>query len=366
MRMLLRMGKWAGSAILVAAVAGCFPGSGGWAWQYALNAAAGELSYLGRAVPIEQGLSDPNLTQEQRDKLAIVVKARDYAERVIGLNVGSSYRQFVNLGGESLAWNLSASRKDAIEAYVWTIPVVGPMTYVGFFNYDDALAERDYLVSRQYDTFIYELDAFSTLGYLPDPVSSALLRRNVPSLADTVVHECLHNTIWSPASEVYSESLATFVGRTGGLEFLAGEFGNDSPYLKEATDGYEDGAQINAFLKSLADEVRELYSQDIPYDEKLAQREVIFEAARQRFKTQVQPDLHNSARYAVYGTLAYNNAFLLVNVRYNSDLAVFSSVYESADHNWGRSLEIFQAAARSGDPFAYLRNYLQTNSAPAP
>lgn len=359
-----RVGVLAG--FMLAMLAGCMPGSDAWTWQYALNAAAGEMNYLARAVPIEQGLNDATLTQEQRDKLSIVIQARDYAEQVVGLNVGNSYRSFVNLGDEALAYNLSASRKDAIEAYSWNIPVVGPMTYLGFFNYDDAIAERDYLVSQKYDTFIYEIDAFSTLGYLPDPVSSALLRRSVPSLADTVIHECLHNTIWSAYSEVYNESLATFVGRTGGLAFIAQEFGADSPLLQQTTDGYEDNARINVFLSGLADEVNALYARDISYDEKLAGREVIFEAARQRFKAEVQPTLHDGDRYAVYGTLAYNNAFLLVNVRYNSDLQVFRDVYESVGQSWPQSLEVFQQAARSTDPFAYLHDYLAARASTTP
>ncbi len=347
------------AAAMVLGLTGCMPGSGPWAWQYAINAAAGEVNYLSRAVPIEQGLDDPDLTQEQRDKLSLVIKARDYAEQVIGLNVGSSYRTFVDLKGEGLAWNLSASRKDAIEAYLWDVPVVGRISYLGFFNYADALAQRDYLVSQGYDTFIYELDAFSTLGYLPDPVSSALLKRTTTGLADTVVHELLHNTVWSQASEVFNESLATFFGRTGGLEFLAHEFGSDSPLLQQAQDTYEDNDRINVYLKSIVDEVRTVYARDISYDEKIVQRETVFEAARTRFIADIQPLLHSPDRYGIYGTLNYNNAFLLVNVRYNSDLQVFRDVYDHVDHNWARSLEVFQQAARSSDPFAFLRDYVQ-------
>jgi predicted aminopeptidase len=185
-------------------------------------------------------------------------------------------------------------------------------------------------------------------------------------LADTVVHELLHNTIWNTGNTVFNESLATFVGRTGAMEFLAYEFGGDSELLTEAANLYENVDHIDAFLKQLASDVEALYAQDIPREEKIAQREAIFEAGRQRFKAEVQPLLHDPEAYSGYGTLNYNNAFLLVNVRYNSDLDVFADVHESTGRSWPASLDIFRQAAASSDPFAFLRTYLQTiESAPS-
>ncbi len=345
-------------AVCLAALCGCAPNDGLWSLQYAIGAAGGELNYVSRAVPIQQALTDPDLTQEQRDKLQLVIDARDYAQKVIGLNVGSSYQTFVNLHGQVLAYNVSASRKDAIEAYTWNLPVVGTIAYLGFFNKSDALAERDYLVSQGYDTFMYDVDAFSTLGYLPDPVSSKLLERTVPNLADTVVHELLHNTIWAPGNDRFSESLATFVGRTGGMEFLKYKFGADSAVLQQATEAYEDGDLIQEFLNSVATYAKNLYAQKISSQDKIAQRDRVFQAARQRFANEIKPQLHNPDRYAGYATFQYNNAFLLVNVRYNSDLSIFSRTYESVNRDWSAALSIFREAARASDPIAFLQSHL--------
>ncbi len=346
----------------LAALGGC-SSADAWSWNYAAGALGGELNYLGRAVPIEQGLEDPNLTQDQKDRLAFVIKARDYAEQVVGLNVGSSFRNFVNLGGEGLAWNLSASRKDAIQAYIWNIPVAGPLPYLGFFNYDEAVTERDRLVSEGYDTLLYELDAFSTLGIMPDPVASTVLDRPLPSLADTVMHELLHNTIWNASQTVFNESLATFVGRAGALDFLASEFGPDSEILVDAQNRYHDGDLVNDFLKQMQADVQAIYVTSDSSEEKIARREEVFEAARQRFRSEVQPTLREPSRYNAYGTLNYNNAFLLVNVRYNNNLHVFEQVHESTGRNWSASLGVFREAAGAGDPYGFLQSYLDSHSA---
>lgn len=348
---------WLGIVLSFAALAGCTSAEA-WSWNYAFGAVVGELDYLSRAVPIEQGLDDPDLTQDQKDRLAFVIQARDYAEHVIGLNVGDSFRNFVNLRGEALAWNLSVSRKDAIEAYTWNLPLVGRMPYLGFFVYEEAIAERDRLIAEGYDTLLYELDAFSTLGLMPDPVASTLLDRSLPSLADTVVHELLHNTIWNPSQTVFNESLATFVGRRGSLDFLAFQFGSDSPLLTDAVSLQHDGDLVNAFLRQMEADVQALYAQDLPAEDKVTQREAIFEAARQRFKSEVQPTLRDPNRYGVYGTLNYNNAFLLVNVRYNSSLDLFERVHEAAGRDWAQSVDVFRQAAATSDPYGFLRDYL--------
>lgn len=361
----LRVGSWILAAgLIITGTTGC-TGADCWSWGYAFEALVGQMKYLGRAVPIEKALDDPDLTQHQKDKLELVIKARDYAERVIGLNVGSSFRAFVNLRGEALAWNLSASRRDAIEAYTWQIPVAGTLPYLGFFKHADAVTERERLMAAGYDTFIYEIDAFSTLGLLPDPVASSLLKRPVTSLVDTVIHESLHNTVWSSYDIVFNESLATYVGRTGALEFLAFEFGQDSPLLQEAEDDYADIDRLDAFLKQVSSDAQALYGRDIPSDEKIARREDIFEAARQRFAKEVQPTLNNPDRYRAYATLNYNNAFLLVNVRYNSDLQMFAEVHESTGRRWPDSLEVYRQAAADPRPFAFLGTYLESLTAGA-
>jgi predicted aminopeptidase len=351
-----------GTILSLAVLAGC-GGADAWSWNYAMGALGGELEYLGRAVPIEHGLEDPNLTQDQKDRLAFVIKARDYAEQVVGLDVGESFRTFVNLGGEGLAWNLSVSPKDAIQAYTWNIPLVGSLPYLGFFKYDEALAERDRLVAEGYDTLLYELDAFSTLGVMPDPVASTLLDRPLSSLADTVFHELLHNTIWNGSQTVFNESLATFVGRSASADFLAFEFGADSDLLIEAQNRHHDADRVNEFLKEMETEVLALYAESVSLEEKMTRREGIFEAARQRFKSEVQPTLREPNGYDAYGTLNYNNAFLLVNVRYNNNLHVFAQVHESTGESWSESLGIFRQAAGSSDPYAFLQNYLENRLA---
>ncbi|MBP7936291.1 MAG: aminopeptidase [Phycisphaerae bacterium] len=326
--------------------------------NYMVGAAGGELHLLSSMVPIEQGLTDTSLSEEELAKLDLVIRTRDYAEQTIGLNVGHSYHNFVNLHGGPLAWNLSASRKDAIVPYTWSLPFVGSISYLGYFNLDEAKAERDRLVDQGYDTMIYELDAYSTIGLLPDPLTSAMLGRDSVNLVDTVIHELLHNTIWCASDAVFSESLATFVGRTGALEFLTAEYGPDAAIVHDARIGYEDTDRFNTFLLALTGRLEELYNSSVGSEAKIAARATIFEDGRQRVATELLPTLNEPDRYQSYAEFPFNNAFLMVNGRYNTDLVLFERVHDRTGRDWSASLAVFRSAANSGDPFGFMHSWL--------
>ena len=341
------------SFVALTGLAGC-----GFEWSYVLGAVGGEVNLLTSAVPIEDGLDDPNLTDEEREKLRVVIDVRDYAANVIGLNVGSSYQTFADLDGQSLAWNLSASPKDAITPYLWNLPIVGPIPYLGFFSIDDAYAERDRLVEQGYDTLIYELDAYSTVGIVPDPMTSALFKRPTHSLIDTVFHELTHNTIYTGKNEVFDESLAEFVGHAAAMEYIAVRYGADSELAVQARESNEDNDIFNAFLADLRLQLDAIYARDISREDKIAARTPVFDAARQRMADEILPRLNNQDQYEAYSTFNFNNAFLLVNVRYNTNFDLFEAVYEKAGRNWAAVLDIFRQAEASVDPFAFLGEQL--------
>ncbi|HOB75975.1 MAG TPA: aminopeptidase [Phycisphaerae bacterium] len=330
------------------AVAGCGD-------TYIGSVILGELRLLASVRPVEEALNDPNLAEEKRLKLAFVVRARDYAQNVVGLHVGGSYQTFADLGDRSLAWNLSASRRDAFDPYIWRFPLAGSLPYIGFFDLDQAKAERDRLVAKGYDTLIYEIDAYSTMGQLPDPITSALLRRDFDSLAETVIHELTHNTIYTFDDITFNESLATFVGRTAGLDFLAQEFGPDAPEIEQARLNYEDQDRFQVFLREMRDGLAAIYETDLSFDEKIAQREAYIAASQQRFAEEVLPFMHNQAGYQGYTSFPFNNAFILAHVRYNSGQDAFAAVYEQVGRNWAEALQIFRQAAASENPMEHLR-----------
>lgn len=338
---------------LVVATTGCEP------VPYLLQLAEGHFGSQAAAEPIDEVLASGRLSAEDRAKLELAVAAREFAVEQIGLNAGTSYTTFFDTAGEPLAYSLSASRKDALEQFSWYFPIVGEVPQLTIFDkaYLDGLEAM--LQEAGYDTFMYELDAYSSMGILEDPIRSTMLKRSDLSVAETIIHELLHNTIWRVNEQVFNESLANYVGRQGAQEFLRDYFGADSDWATVAPRYYADLDQINTFLWQLYNDLEAYYAQPISGEEKIAGREAIFEAARQRFVNEIQPALNYPDVFAGYANLPTNNAYMLIHRRYNLDLGVMGRVYEATDRDWSAALEIFRAAATTRqDPFEYLREWV--------
>ncbi len=330
---------------------------------YVLHVAEGQLGIQGRVEPIPDVLGSGRLSQDEEDKLRLIVKVRQFAIENMGLNGESAYTTFYDAGGDPVAWNLSAARRDALVARTWRFPLVGEVPYLSFFDEDYLRWYEQRLNAEGYDTLTYELDAYSTLGLFADPVRSTMLRRDTLSLTETIIHELLHNTIWRANATTFNESLATFVGRQGAIEFLASEYGQQSGWPEVARAFYADIDRVNAFLMELYADLQAYYSQPGSADEKVAGREAVFAAARRRFTSELQPTLNYPQVFVYLAELPTNNAWVLSHYRYNLDLDVFEQVYRANGRSWPAALAVYRSAAETrDDPFAYLRGWLERHS----
>jgi hypothetical protein len=202
------------------------------------------------------------------------------------------------------------------------------------------------------------VDAYSTLGIFADPVRSPMLKRDEVSLADTIFHELLHNTIWRPNDTEFNESLATFVGRAGALQFIRSKYGDGSEQLAEAETHYADLERVHGFLLDLFARLAAYYSQPLSSEEKIVGREAVYQAGRERFAGEVLPQLIDAERYAPLADLPTNNAWMLGNRRYNLDLDLFGAVFAATGESWAASLDVFRLAVGQEEPKAFLGQWL--------
>lgn len=343
------------SLVLLVFLTGCI---NPWQWDYLTAAGLGELRVQLFARPIDQVLAAGQLPDDQQRKLRLVLDVRAFAVDEIGLFAGDSYTRFYDTGDQPIAYNLSAASESALEPYVWHLPLAGDMPYLGYFDRQQALDEARRLGDLGFDTYVYGVDAFSTLGILNDPVYTHLLRRADPVIIDIVIHELTHNTIWHPADTTFNESLATFVGKTGAQMFIKRTYGPESDLLVQADQQYADKALYNAFMADLYARLEAFYNTPATDAEKIAGRQTVFQEARDRFQQEFYPRFFDQALYEGALELPTNNAWVLLNRRYNLDVDLFARVHEAAGSDFAISIPIFAAAAREADPQAYLHTWL--------
>ncbi|HUW82070.1 MAG TPA: aminopeptidase [Phycisphaerae bacterium] len=350
-RKLVSLVAMVGILVCAALVPGCMCG-------YAVSAVLGELDLLANVQTIEEALAGDDLTEHQKQRLRYAVGVRDYAAEQIGLYVGNSYETFFNTHGQPLAYNLSACPPDQLEPLTWTFPIVGTFEYLGFFDRTQAEAFRDAVIDAGFDVFFYEVDAYSTVNIVPDPIYSSMLERDDIDLAEVVLHELTHNTVFS-GDIVFNESIATFVQRAAALRFLADTYGDeDAEIVDRARGRHADEDLFTEWIDELYDELRALYGSERSREAKLTEREDIIEQARIRFADDYLPLLFEPENYSGVLSAEINNAVVLAYRRYHSNFDTYQEAFEELDSSFPRLLSLFAEASQAPRPSAFVQEWL--------
>lgn len=291
-----------------------------------------------------------------RQRLRLIGEIREFASTHVGLDgESSSYTVYYDTGGDPIAWNVSASPPDRFEAYRWSFPVVGDLPYKGFFERDRALTERDRLIADGYDAIAGPVVAYSLLGYLADPVLSTMLQNSEGRLVDLVLHELTHATIYVEQHTDYNESLASFVGRAGSLQFLERRYGAESPEVESVRRQRADAAAFRDFLVGVTTQLDSLYTSGADRDVILRQREELFEQSKQQYRE--RRDQLGGSRYDGFLQWQVNNARLLSYRRYNRSMDDFDRVLHLHDDDLSSALTVFVECGQSDQPFVCVREW---------
>jgi predicted aminopeptidase len=319
---------------------------------YVIRASVEEAKILSRRRPIARVIEDPATSEETRRKLALVLQARDFAEHALDLATGESYTTYSWVESDTLLLVVTASEMDRFRAYTWWFPIVGHVPYKGFFDFEAARREAERLRAEELDVQVRPSSAFSTLGWFNDPVLNTLLRYDDVSLAGTVIHELLHNTIYVPSRIAFNESFANFVGERGAIEFFCNRDGMTSERCARAEHAWADNLRYADFLSSLVADLEAVYQrEDLSREDKLARRELVFAAARDRFTEEVLPTLQTNL-FRGFAGWPLNNATLIGTRLYYDRLDLFEAVYRHFGGDFRKALHaIIGAASEGGDPY---------------
>ncbi|GHV81831.1 aminopeptidase [Spirochaetia bacterium] len=340
---------------------------------YTLQQGVIMLGYLGRAVPLED-LTDrtpdasdlrldtsPSVNGKERNRefAARVGDIRRFAMEELGLKETKNYTRYVEIDRNYLAAVVSAVERDAFVPYEWWFPVVGKVPYKGFFREEDARREGEKLRRRDLDVWIRGVEAFSTLGWFRDPLYSYMRDYPVHELADLVIHELLHATVYLKGHSQFDEELAEFVGREGSHLYIEKRYGPDSEEYRKMVDSAADGAAFVSFIQELIAELGVLYNRDIPREEKLERKAAIIQAAQGRFTEEYEARFREDT-YRDFAELPVNNAYLELFRLYYDESRFFDELYAQS----GRDMAAFIAAAKTvtargkGTPYERLEQAL--------
>lgn len=321
---------------------------------YVLRAGYEEAKILWNRRPITEVLSRPDIDTATREKLELVLRVRRFVEQELDFKVGGSYNTITELAKPPVVYVVTAAPRTKLEPYTWWFPILGQVSYKGYFDRTDAQQEARRLEQQGYDTYIRPAMAFSTLGWFSDPLLPHLLRYNPETLTNVVIHELFHSTFYLKGQSAFNESLANFAGHRGAVAFFVKEFGQDAAITQQAQATWESELAVAQFVATGVERLNALYQSSASEAEKLQQREELFAQLQQEFRSLPGPVRQNTD----FATVRLNNAVVLQYLIYLQELALFERIYQQHGQDLHATLGRITAAAENNDedPFAAVRN----------
>jgi predicted aminopeptidase len=253
-------------------------------------------------------------------------------------------------------WVVTAAAKDALAPVTWWFPIVGRVAYRGYYDREDADRFAARLQRQDLDVLVQAAGAFSTLGWLSDPIRPSMLQRSGSSLVNLVLHEAAHRRLYVKGQTDFNESFAAFVGDEGTLRYYRHQEGPDCPTCVQVAALDTDTATFSRFLGGVVARLEALYGGPESRGEKIRRREDIFTAARAEA---ANLDWETQA-YAWFQQRPLDNAVILSLVRYEGRRELFTRLLAACDGNLPLAVAglVNHIGKRTADPFAQVERLL--------
>lgn len=285
---------------------------------YGVQQLKGQLHIIYNARDVNDCLQDATVPDSVKRKLLLIREIRKYAVDSLGLKESKNYTTFYDQQGKPVLWVLTACEPFAMRAYEWYFPLLGKVSYKGFFEKEKGLPEEEKLIREWYDVEYSPVGAWSTLGWFRDPVLSNMIKRKDGQIAELIIHELTHATVYLKSSVDYNENIATFIGEQGAIRFLHYKYGADAKQTIEYTNYKEDETEFGNYMVNACEQLDSVYNSmdsTLSFRDKL---KIKYNAITKIVTGINQLPLHNKPRYTFSfpGNHLPNNAWFMSYKRY--------------------------------------------------
>lgn len=308
---------------------------------------------------IEQMRRRGRLDEQTEALFLLSEEIRAFAHTRLGLSPSRNFTRFTNIDQSYLVNVVSAVRDDALVRRSWDYPILGRMFYRGFYDETMANAEAERLRGEGYDVLVRRVSAFSSLGYFVDPLYSFMADYSEYRLANLLIHEEMHATVWVTGQNRYNEEIATFVGDEGARIYIREKYGADSPEYRGIYDEQADREAFREWVRALYRELADAYEMLDSREDRLAAKESIFELAQADFAQRYE-ELFVTDRYRSLTSRKLDNAYIDANYKYSGDLSLYYRLYEHYDFDLAAVIDTIRATEHySGNPRRFLETVME-------
>lgn len=303
---------------------------------------AGQIRFYGAREPVPEVLARDGLSEDERRRLELVPPILAFAKDELALPVRGQYRDYVRLEQPAVAWSLYAAPELSLSPYRWCYFFRAfCMEYRGYFSLESAHRQAGKLAADGYETHLGAVSAFSSLGWLDDPVTSVLTALPEDVFAEVLFHELAHAVLYVDDDTAFNESFASAVAAEGLSRWLAArgiEGGSATVAAWKA-----DQQAVRATALDLRRRLSALYAAPLPEAEKRERKHAILAGAADEYRERCAglPEatcraagwfgsgLNNARLNAVATYEGWVPAFLVLIRAHDGDLAAFYRTAEA-------------------------------------
>jgi len=327
------------AGLLLCAAALALPGCQS---SYLASQLAGQAHLLAAARPVDEVLADPSTSPALAGRLREAKELLAFA-REQGLDVGDAYRTWVVPPGGAPVWVVSACPPDRLEPLQWSFPLVGAFPYKGFFRRELAEAQARKLRADGLEVDLRPAVAYSTLGWLPDPLLPTLLDGDAGDRAAGILHELAHRSVFVPGDARLNESVAVSIEERGVALWLAER--GDAAAAEEHARRCRDRERLRAEIARTIDELRRAFESP-DRERRLAARAERLGELRERLAATP----FESQRYRAAARIEWTLPALLLQDVYGGDAPLLDGVWRTAGGSLPGYLDALRRASEGEEP----------------
>lgn len=295
--------------------------------NYGIRQLKGQLNVISNTIPIKEILENQAFPDSLKSQILLIEEIKKFTVDSLGLNLSSSYQDYYEQNGEPILWVISACPPYSLENKKWKFHIAGEFSYKGHFEEQIALDETAELKKEGYDVRLSEVSAWSTLGYLSDPILSSMLERKPGQLAALIIHELTHGTLFVKNDLAFNENLADFIGDHGAFLFLEDKYGKDSKEYRDylASKAYQEhfteiiskgSVKLDSLFQTFSPEMSSYHKDSLKYG---MIDDIMFQA--------------DSIKFSIIGQKKINNAFFTSYRTYQGKQNEFETVLKRDFNN---------------------------------
>ena len=178
-------------------------------------------------------------------------------------------------------------------------------------------------------------------------------------LANLIIHEQTHATLFIKNQIQFNEQLASFVADRGALWFIKMRYGDSSSQYKAGLAASHDIDAYYRCILSLYQTLSSVYESNVSRDEKLLKKQLIISAFKDSISRNYD-SLFETGAFKGLEKAAVNNAFISADIIYTYDLGLFYDLYNKKNRDLAATMASLMTLKKTkGDCLIALKRLVE-------